>query len=51
MNALLPVSFYHAKEKFLAVFKKRVANKKEKGNLDENEADPIPMDLYELISM
>ena len=50
MNALLPVSFYQAKEKFLTAFKKRVASKKGKGNMDENEADPIPMDLYKLIS-
>ena len=50
INALLPVSFYQAKEKFLAAFKKRVASKKGKGNLDKNEADPIPMDLYKIIS-
>ena len=50
MNALLPVSFYQAKEKFLTALKKRVASEKGKGNMDENEADPIPMDLYELIS-
>ena len=48
-NVLLPVSFYQAKDKFLAAFKKQVASEKTKGNVDENEADPIPKDLYELI--
>ena len=38
------------KGKILAAFKKRVAREKGKGNLDKNEANPIPMDLYELIS-
>ena len=48
-GALLPVSFFQAKEKFLAAFKKQVAGEKKKGNLDEKEADPIPFDLFELI--
>lgn len=48
-NSLLPVSFYQAKEKFLTAYKKQVANAKRKGNTDENEADPIPISLYQLI--
>ena len=47
-DCLLPVLFYQAKEKFLAAFKKKVANTK-KGNTDETESDPIPIDLYQLI--
>ena len=40
--------FYQAKEKFLAAFKKKMANTK-KGNTDKNEANTIPIDIYQLI--
>ena len=48
-NVMLPVSFFQGKEKFLSAYKKQVANDKKKGNVDENEANPIPINLYQLI--
>ena len=48
-DVLLPITFYQAKDKFLPAFKKQVAKEKKNGNLDEHEADPIPMSLFILI--
>jgi hypothetical protein len=48
-GVLLPVSFFQDKDKFLSAFKKQVAKAKGSGDTDEQEADPIPMDLYVLI--
>ena len=47
-EVLLSVSFYQAKEKFLAAFKKQVKTRKEE-NVDKNKADSIPNDLCEII--
>ena len=33
-------------EKYLMSYKKRVANAKESGDVDESDADPIPFSLY-----
>ena len=41
----LPPSFYTEMEIYLMSFKKRVANAKESGDIDEKEADPIPFSL------
>ena len=48
-NALLPVSFYTQKDKYLLSYKKQVAKEKGCGNVDEKEADPIPWALFVLI--
>ena len=45
----LPVTFYQAKEKFLSAYKKEVAAAKVKGEVDEQEADPIPMSPFALM--
>ena len=51
VNAMIPVSLFQSKEKILSAFKKKVANEKKKGNVDENEADSIPINLYQLICL
>ena len=49
VDCLLPVSFYQEKDKFLQAFRKQVAKAKGTGDLEEQEADPIPYGLYVLI--
>ena len=49
MGAVLPISFYRNKCKYLQAFKKQVAKAKTQGDIDEREADPIPFGLYVLI--
>ena len=48
-DILLPIAFYKDKDKFLLSFKKQVAKAKGSGEVDEKEADPIPMSLFVLI--
>ena len=45
----LPVSYYSEMELFLSAFKKETAEAKKHGQLDEQEADPIPRSLFRLI--
>ena len=42
----LPLLFYAEMDVYLMSFKKRVANAKESGNIDEKDTDPIPFSLY-----
>ena len=49
VDCLLPVSFYQEKDKFLQAFRKQVAKAKCTGDIEEQEADPIPYGLYVLI--
>ena len=44
-KAKLPLVFYEKTEAFLESFKKETAVAKMEGNLDKNEADPIPFAL------
>ena len=45
----LPVSYYREMELYLSAFKKETAEAKQDGQLDEQEADPIPRSLFRLI--
>ena len=49
VGALLPVSFYCDKDKYLQAFRKQVAKARGTGDVEEKEADPIPYGLYVLI--
>ena len=48
-GALLPVKFYQDKDQYLQAFRKQVAKAKGSGELEEMEADPIPIGLFVLI--
>ena len=45
----LPQSFYIEMERFLKSFKKETQKAKKEGKLDEQEADPIPWNLFKAI--
>ena len=46
MASQLPVDFYTQKDRYLKALSKKVTKAKERGETDENEADPIPLGLY-----
>ena len=50
-NEQLPLRFYSDMDLFLKAFKKQTAKAKKEGNLDKNEADPIPWSLFEVSCM
>ena len=45
----LPISFYEEFDKFLGSYKKIFIKAKKDGDVDEREADPIPVSLYQMI--
>ena len=45
----LPTNFYEEMEKYLISFKKIFIKAKKDGDVDEKEADPIPLTLYQAI--
>jgi hypothetical protein len=45
----LPVSFYKEMDMYLASYKKLFIKAKKEGEVDEKEADPIPVSLYQMI--
>jgi hypothetical protein len=45
----LPISFFEEFDKFLGSYKKIFVKAKKEGDVDEREADPIPVSLYQMI--
>lgn len=48
---LLPTEFYAACDRYMLSYKKETAKAKSEGNMDEEEADPIPVSLFKLVLM
>jgi hypothetical protein len=45
----LPTTFFVEMDKYLASYKKQIIKPKKKGEVNESESDPIPLQLYQLM--
>ena len=46
---LLPLEYYRKSEHFMAAYAKEMGSEKQEGRTDEEEANPIPVNLFKLI--